>query len=293
MNRSDLYRSDLYRSDLDRSHLHRSYLHRSYLYVPGHRPDRFGKAAASGADAVIADLEDAVAPRDKDEARAAVAAWLASPPPVAVWVRVNNHPDLLDADLAMVARSAAAGVVMPKADPEACEASPVAVQALIETAAGIRALDRITAQPRVVRLALGEADLCAELSVTPSADGRELWAIRSDVVVASAAAGLEPPVGPVPTDLDDEEALARTSRQLYGQGFGGRSVLHPRQVATVNEAFTPGPEEIQRARSVVAAHAAADGGPAVLDGTFVDGATVRLARRTLERARLDPPDAPR
>ena len=176
---------------------------------------------------MIADLEDAVAPRDKDEARAAVAAWLASPPPVAVWVRVNNHPDLLDADLAMVARSAAAGVVMPKADPEACEASPVAVQALIETAAGLRALDRIAAQPRVVRLALGEADLCAELSMTPSADGRELWAIRSDVVVASAAAGLEPPVGPFPTDLDDEEALARTSRQLYGQGFGGRSVLHP------------------------------------------------------------------
>ena len=268
-------------------------MNRSYLYVPGDRPDRFDKATVGGADAVIVDLEDAVAPRAKDAAREAVAAWLASSPPLPVWVRVNNHPDLLGADLAMVARSAAAGVVMPKAGLEACDSSPVGVQALIETAAGLRALDRIAAHPRVVRLALGEADLCAELGVTPSADGHELWAIRSDVVVASAAAGLEPPVGPVPTDLDDDEALARTSRQLQRQGFGGRSVLHPRQVATVNEAFTPGPEEIQRARSVVAAHAAADGGSAVLDGAFVDSATVRLARRTLERARVDLPDAPR
>ena len=268
-------------------------MNRSYLYVPGHRPDRFAKAAASGADAVIVDLEDAVAAGAKAAARAAVAAWLAEPPPVAVWVRVNNHPDLLGADLAMVARSSAAGVVMPKATPETCEVADVAVGALIETAAGLRALDRIAAHPRVVRLALGEADLCAELGVILSADGRELWAIRSDVVVASSAAGLEPPVGPAHTDLGDDEALERTSRQLYRQGFGGRSVLHPRQVATVNGVFTPGEEEIRRARRLVAAHAAAGGEPAVVDGAFVDGATVRLAQRTLERARVDLPGTPR
>lgn len=259
-------------------------MNRSYLYVPGDRPDRFAKAVAAGADAVIVDLEDAVEPGAKPQARAAVAAWLGEPPAVAVWVRVNNEPALLGEDLAMVAGSRAAGVVLPKATPEACDAAGVAVQALVETAAGVRALDRIAAHPRVVRLALGEADLCAELGVIPSPDARELWAIRSDVVVASAAAGLEAPVGPAPTDLHDPEALERTSRQLYRQGFGGRSVLHPRQVATVNAAFGPGPDELEQARRVLEAHAAAGGGPAVLDGEFVDGATVRLAQRTLDRA---------
>ncbi len=268
-------------------------MNRSYLYVPGHRPDRFAKAAASGADAVIVDLEDAVGADVKREARAAVAAWLHEPPPLAVWIRVNNHAELLAEDLAMVARSRAAGAVVPKATEEACAAAAVPVQALIETAAGVRSLDRIAAHPQVVRLALGEADLCAELGVVTSADGRELWAIRSDVVVASAAAGLEPPVGPAPTDLGDDEALEHTSRQLYRQGFGGRSVLHPHQVATVNRVFTPGEEEIRRARRLVAAHAAADGEPAVVDGAFVDNATVRLARRILERARVGLPEAPR
>ncbi len=260
-------------------------MNRSYLYVPGDRPDRFAKAAAAGADAVIVDLEDAVAADHKQAARAAVAAWLAEPPPAAaVWVRVNNHPDLLEEDLAMVARSQAAGAVIPKATEGACDAAAVAVHALIETAAGVRALDGIAAHPRVVRLALGEADLCAELGVSPSRDGRELWAIRSDVVVASAAAGLEPPVGPAHTDLGDDEALERASRQLRRQGFGGRSVLHPRQVAAVNAAFTPDDGEIDRARRIVEAHLAAGGGPTAAAGTFVDGATVRLARRTLDLA---------
>lgn len=268
-------------------------MNRSYLYVPGNRPDRFAKAAAAGADAVIADLEDAVGSGSKREARSAVAAWLNEPPPLAVWVRVNNHPELLEEDLAMVVGSHAAGAVVPKATAEACAVADVAVHALIETAAGVRTLDLIAGRPQVVRLALGEADLCAELGVVPSADGRELWAIRSDVVVASAAAGLEPPVGPAPTDLEDDGALERTSRQLYRQGFGGRSVLHPRQVATVNGVFTPGEEEVRRARRIVAAHAAADGEPAVVDGAFVDSATVRLARRILEGARAGLPGGPR
>ena len=260
--------------------------------MPGHRPDRFARAATSGADAVIVDLEDAVDERSKAQARATVAAWLEETPLLPVWVRVNNRPGMLAEDLAMVAGSIAAGAVIPKATPEACDAAAVVVQALIETAAGIRALDGIAAHPRVVRLALGEADLCADLGVNPSADSRELWSVRSDVVVASAASGLEPPVGPAPTDLEDTEALERTSRQLYRQGFGGRSVLHPRQVAAVNAAFTPAAEEVERARRILAAYDAAGGGPTVIDGAFVDSATVRLARRLLQQ--VDPaPPAPR
>ena len=258
---------------------------RSYLYVPGHRPDRFGKAAASGADAVIVDLEDAVPPEAKREARSAVAGWLDEPPAVPVWVRVNHRDELLAEDLAMVAASGAAGAVIPKATAAVCAASPVPVQALVETAEGAATLGRIAGAPPVVRLALGEADLCAELGVVPSADSCELWAIRSDVVVASAAAGLAPPVGPVPVDLDDDEALDRTSRQLRRQGFCGRSVIHPRQVAAVNAAFTPDAAEVERARRIVEVHEAAGEGAAVTaDGSFVDFAVVRQARRVLEQA---------
>lgn len=257
---------------------------RSFLYVPGHRPDRFDKAVASGADAVIVDLEDAVPPGAKLEARAVVAGWLDRPPAVPVWVRVNHREDLLDEDLAMVAESAAAGAVIPKAIAEVCAASPVPVHALVETAEGVETLGRIARTPPVVRLALGEADLCAELGVIASADARELWAIRSAAVVASAAAGLAPPVGPVPVDLDDDEALAATSRQLRAQGFGGRSVIHPRQVAAVNAAFTPDPAEVERARRIVEAHAAASEGAATADGSFVDAAVVRQARRVLDQA---------
>lgn len=257
---------------------------RSYLYVPGNRPDRFAKAVSSGADAVIADLEDAVAAEAKQEARYAVARWLSDRPTVPVWVRVNNRPDLLADDLAMVAQSRAAGAVMPKATAEACDASPVSVHALIETASGVSALAEIANSPCVVRLAIGEADLCAELRVTLSPDGRELQAIRSDVVVVSAAAGLDPPVGSVPTDLDDDEALVRTSRQLRRQGFGGRSVIHPRQIAAVNAAFAPGEEEIRQAARIVDAFIAAGEAPTVVEGRFVDCAVVRLARRVLESA---------
>ena len=257
---------------------------RSYLYVPGHRPDRFDKAAASGADAVIVDLEDAVPPGAKSEARTAAAAWLERPPAVPVWVRVNHRDDLMSEDLAMVAASEAAGAVIPKAVAEVCAASPVPVQALVETAEGVETLGRIARTPPVVRLALGEADLCADLGVVLSAGASELGAIRSAVVVASAAAGLAPPVGPVPVDLDDDEALAATSRQLRRQGFGGRSVIHPRQVAAVNAAFTPDPAEIDRARRIVEAHSAAGEGAATADGSFVDAAVVRQARRVLDQA---------
>ena len=253
--------------------------------MPGDRPDRFRKAASSGAGAVIADLEDSVGAAAKEQARDAVARWLAEKPSAPVWVRVNNCPELMADDMAMAARSQAAGVVIPKAAAEACDASGLPVHALIETAAGAAAMAEIAASPRVVRLALGEADLCSELGIIPSADARELWAIRSAAVVASAAAGLEPPVGPAPTALEDDEALERTSRQLRRQGFGGRSVIHPRQIAAVHAAFAPGEAEVGQARRVVAAFAAAGGVPTVVDGRFVDRAVVRLAQVTLDQAR--------
>ncbi len=254
---------------------------RTYLYVPGHRPDRFAKAAASGADAVIVDLEDAVPFARKEQSRRFVAEWLDEPQTVPVWVRVNNHPDLFGEDMAVVAASRASGAVVPKATVRACDECPVPVQALIETAEGVASAADIASCSPVERLGVGEADLCAELGMEPSPDQRELWTVRTMIVLASVRAGLQAPVGPVPTDLDDDKALASSSQQLRRQGFGGRGIIHPRQVGPVNAAFTPAREEVAWARSVIEASESSGAEPTVSDGQFVDLAVVRRARRIL------------
>ena len=266
---------------------------RTTLYVPGDRSDRFDKALGSGADAIICDLEDAVAETAKATAREAVAEWLRANSGAAAWVRVNNRPDLLDDDAAMVRSLVAdgvdfAGVVVPKADTAACAVDFAGsdVMALIESAVGVRDIYEIAAIPAVVRLALGEADLAADMSMEPSADALEMWPIRTRVVVASVGSGLESPCGPVPTDLDDHDALVASSESLRRHGFGGRSVIHPKQVEAVNAAFTPSTEAVVHAETVVAAYdAAVDEGRAALivDGKFIDTAVVRQARAVLAR----------
>ena len=266
---------------------------RTTLYVPGDSPHRFDRALTSGADAIICDLEDAVAEGAKEAAREAVADWLRDNPGAPAWVRVNNRPDLLEADAAMVRALvvggvAPAGVVVPKADPSACatDFGGCPVMALIESAVGVAGVHEIAAVPEVTRLALGEADLAADMDMLPSPDGLEMWPIRTRVVVASVGAGLYAPCGPVFTDLEDEHGLVATSESLRRHGFGGRSVIHPKQVAAVNAAFTPSQEEVSRAEAVVAEFeaAAAEGrAVAVLDGKFIDAAVIRQARSVLAR----------
>ena len=184
---------------------------RTTLYVPGDRPDLFDKALASGADAIICDLEDSVPEAAKAAARVAVDRWLRANSGAPAWVRVNNRPDLLDADAAlarslMAGEVSFAGVVVPKADPAACgtDFGNCPVMALIESAVGVAQIYEIAAVPQVVRLAVGEADLAADMGMMPSADALEMWPIRTRVVVASVGAGLDAPCGPVPIDLDDE-----------------------------------------------------------------------------------------
>ena len=266
---------------------------RTSLYVPGDTPERFDKALASGADEIICDLEDAVAEAAKPAAREAVASWLRANSGSPVWVRVNNRPDLIDTDAAMIRDLVAegiglAGVVVPKADPDACatDFGGCPVMALIESAEGVFKVHEVALVPGVVRLALGEADLAADLGMVPSPDGLEMWPIRTRVVVASVGVGLIAPCGPVFTDLDDTHGLATTSESLRRLGFGGRAVIHPRQVAAVNEAFTPTAEEVAHAEAVVAEleAATAEGrGVAVLDGKFIDAAVIRQARSVLAR----------
>ena len=101
----------------------------------------------------------------------------------------------------------------------------------------------------MVRLALGEADLAADMGMEPSPDALEMWPIRTRVVVASVGSGLNAPCGPVFTNLDDDAGLVATSESLRRHGFGGRAVIHPKQVAAVNAAFTPSDDEIARGRS--------------------------------------------
>ena len=270
---------------------------RTTLYVPGDRPDRFDKALKSGADAVICDLEDAVAEAAKTTAREAVGQWLRANPGAPAWVRINNRPDLVDEDAELVRSLVSdgvgfAGVVVPKADAAACSTDfgGCPVTALIESAVGVAQIYEIAAVPEVVRLALGEADLAADMGMEPSPDALEMWPIRTRVVVASVGEGLEAPCGPVFTNLDDHAGLAATSESLRRHGFGGRSVIHPKQVAAVNAAFTPSDDEIARAEGLVAAfeEATTDGRVvAVLDGEFIDAAVMRWARSVLNRVPRD------
>ncbi|QQQ79471.1 CoA ester lyase [Saccharothrix sp. 6-C] len=272
---------------------------RSFLYVPGHHEDRLRKAVAGDTDAVILDLEDAVPAADKDRARRAVRALLADlPPGRSVWVRVNSEPDLVEEDVAAVASPALTGIWVPKAEPgplrrvadllTAVERrhhlapGAIAVVPLIETALGVLRVEQVCAAPRVTRLGIGEADLAGELRLRPDDRRSELHGIRLQVVLASAAAGLNAPVGPVETDVHDTQRLAETTNLLLRQGFRARTALHPRQVATINAVFTPTPAEIAEAAALVrdfTDHAAVDRA-----GRFVDPAVLRAAHEVLARA---------
>ncbi|MFI6032488.1 HpcH/HpaI aldolase/citrate lyase family protein [Amycolatopsis magusensis] len=259
----------------------------TWLYVPGDRPERFEKAAASGADVVLIDLEDAVAPAGKDAARATVAEYLARPhdgPPR--HVRINDG-DRGRADLAALAGlPGLSGVRLPKVESTArLDALPgdFPVHVLIESARGLAAMDEIAAHPRVAGLGLGEQDLASALALTaPEA----LDHLRLRAVLAAAAAGLPAPAMSVHANVRDDDALLRSTRRGRDLGMFGRSVIHPRQIPVVRQAFAPTDQEVARAREVVRAAEAAGarGAIALPDGTFVDQPIVDRARRVLELA---------
>ncbi|HEU4568924.1 MAG TPA: CoA ester lyase [Marmoricola sp.] len=279
-----------------------SRLPRSYLYVPGDRPDRLAGAAGRGADALIADFEDAVSHPAKDAARAAVGSWLREPgrsDGPACWVRINAESAAADVE-AVVCRSLH-GVVVPKAEVDllelvdeeisqrereiGVEPGTIGVLPLVETAQGLLDVARLARAPRVRRLGIGEADLIAELGLAPGPDRDELAPLRLQVVVASAAARIAAPVAPTSTDFRDLDHFAATSRSLQALGFRGRTAIHPAQVAVINEVFTPRPEEVVAARALVQAFEQAGSGVLVDErGRMVDAAVVRSARQVLELA---------
>lgn len=268
---------------------------RSYLYAPGDRPDRLEKALDRCGDAVIADLEDAVAPSRKQLALETVTSWLSGLPAAGpeVWVRIGQGPRQADELAAVACSPRLTGVVLAKADlAGVTRVAPqlpagVAVVALVETAPALLELAELARHPRVRQLALGEADLAAELGIAAD-ELAVLGPLRAQLVVASAAAGLAAPTGPVHLDVRDPDGLRASTTALKRAGFGARSAIHPDQVAVIEDVFTPGAEEVARARAAVTAwDAAVAGGTAVAvdgDGRFVDEAVVRIARRTVETA---------
>jgi citrate lyase subunit beta/citryl-CoA lyase len=256
----------------------------SYLFVPADRPERFAKALASGAGAVIVDLEDAVAPAAKADARSALAAWLDGPAATPVVMRINAAGTLWFAnDLRLARHPAVAAVVVPKAEDAgllATVAKPLLP--LVESAAGFDALREIAAEPGVRRLLFGSIDFQADLGI--EGDDDALLLFRSQLVLVSRRDGLAAPVDGVTTAVDDEAAVTHDTLRARRLGFGAKLCIHPRQVAVVNRAFRPSDAEADWARRVLAATAA--GGVVTVDGKMVD-APVLLRVRALP-ARLQP-----
>ncbi|MER5873827.1 CoA ester lyase [Streptomyces sp. NPDC002044] len=263
----------------------------TWLYAPGDRPAVVAKALACGADAVIVDLEDAVAASRKEYARSATAELLAERPPLPVHVRVNALDSPWGgADLAALAGlHGLAGLRLPKISaPEqittaADRTGGVGLHALLESALGVeRAFEIARAHPSLRGLSLGEADLRADLAV--SAESGLDWC-RSRVVVAARAAGLAPPAQSVFPDIRDLEALAASCARGRSLGFLGRAAIHPRQLPVIERAYVPPAEEVVAAEQVLGAARATPGALALPDGRFVDPAVVAAARRTLALSR--------
>ncbi|GGR71901.1 CoA ester lyase [Streptomyces humidus] len=267
----------------------------TWLYVPGDRPQTVTKALACGADVVIVDLEDAVAPDRKEYARTATAERLREPQPVPVHVRVNAlDTPFAAADLrTLAALPGVRGLRLPKvtsphqitrvarSTPRA-EGGATPLHALLETALGVEHAYAIaSAHPALRGIALGEADLRADLGVR--ADAGLDWS-RSRVVVAARAAGLAPPPQSVHPDIRDLDGLAVSCAHGRTLGFLGRAAVHPRQLPIIEQAYLPTQQELEDAETIVKAAATEEGAQALPDGRFIDAAVVAAARRTLSLA---------
>jgi len=290
-------------------------LNRSFLFAPGNHPRRVEKALSLGADAVILDLEDAVATSDKAAARKPVAEALKGPRRCRGYVRPNapSSPFCYQ-DLVETLHDKVDGVVLPKvesaADLHAIDWLMAALERehgiaegsidlipLVETAAGVARVDRIVqarnlrpyrAPWRVKRLAFGAGDYSLDVGLVPSHEEPELAEARARVVLASRAAGMEGPLDSPLFHLRDMEGYRRAVERSRRGGFQGRLCVHPDQVPVANELFTPSADEVARAERIVAAfsQAEAKGAAAVeVDGQMVDYPIVHRAQALLEAMR--------
>ena len=246
--------------------LHPSAASRSFLFAPGDRPERFDKAWDSSADEVILDLEDAVAPDQKELTRAAIAGWLRPDRPV--WVRCNPvDSEWFRGDLTLAGIPGLAGFMVPKAEELSDELLDLAREQglglipLVETALGMAACNALACAPSVVRLAFGSIDFQLDLGIDGEDDG--LLHFRSMLVPASRLAGR-------PAPIDDEARVREETRRSRRLGLKARLCIHPRQVAWIHEELAPSVAERAWARRVIEASAAAQGAAVALDGKMVD-----------------------
>lgn len=280
---------------------------RSLLFVPGHRHDMVPKASASGADAIILDLEDAVAPREKAAARRVVAEALEGSLPgrLAVFVRVNSlGSGLVDEDLRGAARARLDGICLPKceapADVEAMAArlllaedrlqiprGRLRVLALVETARGVLEAAAIARQSaRICGLVFGAEDFTADAGLVRTRAGAELTPARAAVAIAAHAAGVDPIDG-IFADFRDEAGLIADTTEARRLGYTGKTLIHPAQIAPVHRVFAPDPDDVAKARRIVEAFqraTTAESGVVVVDGAMVDRPVVLRAQQLLARA---------
>jgi len=260
------------------------------------------KAPGTGADVVVFDLEDAVAPGRKDEAREAVRAVLVDPafdPDCEVCVRVNPVGAGAGDDVeAVFARDAGADAVMLPKAAAADDATTLArlldehdsdppVLALVESARGVLNAAEIAAANPTDALVFGAEDLSADVGATRTDEGTEVLYAREHVVLAASAAGVDA-IDTVYTDIEDTEGLAEETRFAAGLGFDGKMAIHPGQVAPINDAFTPDPADVEWADRVLEAKREADAedrGVFRVNGEMVDAPLVAQAERVMERAR--------
>lgn len=266
------------RPDADTNHS----AHRSFLFVPGNRPERFARALSSGADAVIVDLEDAVAPSEKDIARENVRSWLNPERPV--YIRINGKgTPWFEEDAQLARHRGVRGVVLPKAE-RAADVSDlvaltkrrIAVFPLIESAAGMLNALEIAKAPFVQRLIFGTLDFGADTGI--ATDGDELDVFRGQLSILCKVAGIGAPIDGVTPAIDDDRQLKADTVNARRWGFSGKLCIHPKQIATVSRCFIPSEAEHEWAIRVLQAFEDANGAAVAVDGKMVDRPVVIRAQ---------------
>jgi len=264
----------------------------TYLFVPGNRADRFDKAVASRAGAVIVDLEDAVAPDDKAAARDSFASWYRTCGTVAdrILVRINDDSTPWhDADIALVADTGVRGIVLPKTE-SASQIDRVAsvlpasgfVIPLVETARGVVEVNTVARAARVQRIAFGTLDYALDLDLSGD-DERGFIYPACRIAVASRAAGIALPIAGVTSEIGNEAKLLADLEFARACGFGAKLCIHPKQVDSIHAALRPSESEIAWAKDV-AAVAESSPGAVQVAGKMVDRPVIAKALRILARA---------
>ena len=268
---------------------------RSFIFSPGLRPELFPKALASGADMVCVELEDGIAPKDKETARRNALALFAAPQAddgVERIVRINGLRDafgLADLQAILAADRPPPALMLPKVrtpdeivwldDLLSERGHAIRLHVIIETNAGLEAVQEIAgASPRIEALFFGGVDMAAELRCRNAWD--PLLYARSRVVHAAAGAGLD--VVDVPfLDLEDLDGMVREAELARDLGFSGKGAVHPKQIAALNAVFTPDEAAVARARRIIAAFEEADTGLIVIDGKLIEKPVLRDMHRIL------------